>query len=363
MKNFITLLFAMALLLPAAGCKDTKAGPYKPIRPVKAIRLDPSGAGKLWTFAGTAEDALESHLSFRVSGKIIRFPGDQIGRQFKTGQTVAQLDPTDYELELRQAQANLEQVRANFIRSKADVKRIRQLFERKVISKSELDQAEADFKSFEAQLSAAAKKLDIARKHLSYTTLPAPFDGWIGSVSVNVHQNVSAGQTVATLTAGRQMKMYVSVPDTLIAMVTEGDKVTVSFDALPDRSMTGRVTEISMGALGGSSYPVKVHLDNKDQAIRSGMTGHVTFLGQGKDTRIVIPPAALRSDPDGTRSVWVVDESDSTVHARVVDPGPLTPYGIEIRNGLESGDVLVIRGVHALSEGLKVRLLPHDLEG
>lgn len=363
MNRFIipALLFALLLLQACDQAPETQEAPA---RPVKTTTVNESAIGKQWTFSGTAEDALETDLSFRVGGKIIAFPGDQIGRKFAEGDVIARLDPADYELELRQARANLEQVRANYVRSKADMERNEQLFERGVISRGELDQIEADFKSYDAQLKASSKQLDIARKHLSYTVLHAPFDGWIGSVDANVHQNVSSGQAVVSFNAGRQMKMIIAVPDLLITQVHEGDSVDVIFDALPGRTFQGKVMEVGVNSKQGSSYPVKVYLDNEEKLLRSGMSGHVNFTNHtDKNACYYIPAIAVTGNPNGVRSVWVVDKKTSTVTSRQVTVGQLTAMGLEIVDGLKPGEEIVIRGVSRLKEGLKVRLMKNGSEG
>ncbi|HKI81263.1 MAG TPA: efflux RND transporter periplasmic adaptor subunit [Pseudodesulfovibrio sp.] len=363
MNRFRSLAVLLCLTLLAACDRSPEPVP-EPVRPVKTTRAVRADSSKMWSFAGTAEDALATRLSFRVGGKIIEFPGNQIGRKFSKGQVIARLDPSDYELERRQAQANLEQVRAKYVRAKADMKRNSRLFESRVISRGELDQVEADFKSFEAQLSASSKQLDIARKRLGYTTLNAPFDGWIGEVEADVHQNVSAGQAIATYNAGRQMKMYISVPDTLISQVKEGDEVAVVFDALPGRTMQGKVEEIAVESGSGSTYPVKVYLDNADRTLRSGMSGHVNFIGLGQaGAAFYLPPAAVIGEPDGAHAVWVVNPETSTVTRRDVAVGQLTPSGLEVLGGVDEGDIIVIRGVHSLEEGRKVRLINNGSEG
>lgn len=363
MKKFTPFMILLALLLLQA-CNQAPAKVEVPIRPVKTVVVDPCGDGRQWTFAGTAEDALETDLSFRVGGKIVTFPGDQIGRKFSKGDVIAQLDPADYDLELRQAKANLEQIRANYVRAKADLQRNSQLFERNVISRGELDQIEADFKSYEAQLSASAKMLDIARKHLLYTTLRAPFDGWIGSVTTNIHQNVNPGQAVVSFNAGRQMKMYIAVPDMLISQVHEGNEVEVRFDALPGHIMKGKVMEVSVDSTVGSTYPVKVYLDNTEKLLRSGMSGHVNFLaqGSGKDA-YYLPSVAIVGEANGARAIWVVDRETSTVSRREVKVGKLAVQGIEILEGVQPGDMVVVRGVHRLKDGLKVRYNKTEAEG
>jgi len=363
MKRIIPFILLLSLLALQA-CNDAPAEVMAPIRPVKTVVINAKGLGQLWTFSGTAEDALETDLSFRVAGKIISFPGDQIGRKFSKGDIIARLDPSDYELELRQADANYEQVNANFIRAKADLRRNTKLFNSNVISRGELDQIEADFKSYEAQLSASSKQKDIASKHLTYTTLRAPFNGWIGRVETNIHQNVSGGQSVVSFNAGRQMKMHIGIPDTLIYQVSEGDEVEVRFDALPGKEMMGKVVEVGQDSVSGATYPVKVYLENKNKLIRGGMTGHVSFVGQvsGK-VSYSLPAVAVVGKADGSRSIWVVDTKTSTVSSRKVTVGNLSAYGIEILDGVQPGDVVVVRGVHRLKEGLHVRINKTEAEG
>ena len=363
MKRYILFTTLLTLLL-MQGCSQAPAEVEAPIRPVKTFTVGATNQGKQWTFSGTAEDALATDLSFRVGGKIVAFPGDQIGRKFAKGDVIANLDPSDYELEYSQAKASMEQVRANYTRAKADLQRNSQLFERYVISLGELDQIHADVKSYEAHRGASSKQLDIARKRMGYTTLRAPFDGWIGRVETNIHQNVNSGEGVVSFNAGQQMKMYIAIPDVLISQVTEGDEVEVRFDALPGRTTTGEVTEVSIDSTSGSTYPVKIYLQNADKLVRSGMSGHVNFLGQtnGKAS-YSLPSEAIIGKADGTRTIWLIDPETSTVRSQPVTVGQLSVHGIRIVDGVKPGDIVVTRGVHKLKEGLKVRYNANEAKG
>jgi RND family efflux transporter MFP subunit len=140
--------------------------------------------------------------------------------------------------------------------------------------------------------------------------------------------------------------------------------VAVVFDALPGRTMQGKVEEIGVESGTGSTYPVKVYLDNADRTVRSGMSGHVNFTGLGRaGAAFYLPPVAVVGEPDGSHAVWVVDPKTSTVTRRAVTVGQLTPSGLEILDGIGEGDVIVIRGVHSLEEGRKVRLVNNGAEG
>jgi multidrug efflux pump subunit AcrA (membrane-fusion protein) len=128
--------------------------------------------------------------------------------------------------------------------------------------------------------------------------------------------------------------------------------------------MQGKVEEIGVESGTGSTYPVKVYLDNADRTLRSGMSGHVSFTGLGHaGAAFYLPPAAVVGEPDGSHAIWVVDPKTSTVTRRDVTVGPLTPGGLEITGGVNEGDVVVTRGVHSLEEGRKVRLIHNGAEG
>lgn len=354
----LLLVFLVLAAMFVTGCKDESKSIAEVVRPVKTMTVAGFGDGKQWSFTGTAEDALESVQSFRVSGKLIYFPGDQIGKKFREGEVIAKLDPSDYELEVRQREAQLEQIRANFVRATADVKRIRELYERRVVSKSELDQSVADFKSFKANRNAAEKQLDIARKQLRYTVLKAPFSGWVSRTMVKIHQNVQSGQGIVALNAGKQMKMTISIPDTLISSIEDGEKVEVTFDALPGKKFEGKIMEVGVGTDSGSTYPVKVYLDNSQKLVRSGMPGNVSLLNEfdSQKTVVYVEPFSVVGETDGSHTVWIVDPQKSTVSRRKVKVGDLTPKGLEIIEGVSPGDIVVTRGVHSLKEGMKVRL-------
>jgi len=134
----------------------------------------------------------------------------------------------------------------------------------------------------EAQVVQAQAALDAAKAALSKATLTAPFAGTVGAVYVHEGEMVTPGQPIITLGDLSTLRVETTDLDEIdVARVAVGQRVTVTFDALPERVLTGHVTRISPMAepgAGGVNYTVIVVLDEIDPAIRWGMTAFVDIV-------------------------------------------------------------------------------------
>ncbi|WP_027184603.1 efflux RND transporter periplasmic adaptor subunit [Desulfovibrio inopinatus] len=350
------VVIAACLLSGLSGCHDVVVEQPKIVRPVKVMMVSQGDGALERTFSGTSQDAMDSDLSFQVGGRII-FMQAKVGQQVSVDEVLARLDPVDFELQEKQAKAQLEQARAEFIKAQADVSRIRVLYEKAVVSKSELDAAEAVYKTTGALLDAANQRFDIAKQNLNYTVLHAPFDGIVSDAPLEVHQVVNAGQTIVSLKADQQLEVVVGIPDVLIADIYRGEQVVVTFDALPGASLSGIVTEVGVDAGSSTTYPVTITLTERPVRARSGMAARVTFVLGKKKGKPIVPAVAVVGNPDTTTHVFTVDPETAIIHKKMVTLGPITKHGLTIDSGLIPGEILVIRGVHSVEEGMKVRIL------
>ncbi len=351
-----TALAAGAAML-LAGCRGREAAAPPVVRPVVTVTVQEPGGVRRRSFSGAARAPIETILSFRVGGEVAELPA-KIGMPVHAGDVVARLDPTDYELQVRQLEAQLSQAAAQLEQASSEYERIRQLYEASSVSRSDLEAARAAYESAQAQKKAVEESLQLARQQLSYCVLHSPVDGRIASVEVEVHQTVQAGQPIAAVAAEGRMEMEVGLPEALISQVKVGDSAEVRFDAVPDRVLAARVTEVGVAPNESGVYPVRLTLAEYDPRIRPGMLGEATLLFRApKGGRVIVPPVAVAKDPLGGNYVWVVDTNSLTVTRRDVEVGELLSEGLEIIRGLQPGERVVIRGVHRLSEGMKVRLL------
>lgn len=349
----------LMVILMIISCKEEKEAP-EVLRPVRYQKVFSTGGGRTRTFSGVAQAGLESRLSFKVPGTIQKLHV-KVGDRVSVGQLIAELDPTDYELQAQQAQASLESAKAQERNMQANYDRVRQLYENRNASRNDLDAARAAYESASAQVKALEKQLELVQTQLSYTKLKAPVSGSIASVDIEVNENVDAGKTVVQFSSRTNIEVLVTVPEILISKVREGQEVNVAFDAMPEETFPARVTEVGVASTGfATAYPVKVRLEEAGEDVRPGMAAEVAFnFGEeaGRE-RLMVPSVAVGEDRAG-RFVYVVEPSEEAgvgvVHRKPVVIGDLTDEGIEIFEGLADGDRVVTAGVSRLTDGQRVK--------
>ena len=158
-----------------------------------------------------------------------------------------------------------------------------------------------------------------------------------------------------------ELEVEVAIPEVLIARVREGARVTVTFDALPDRSFAAVVTEVGVTTGGlATTFPVNVRLDRTVEGLRPGMAAEVAFRFESTDQRerVIVPLVAVGEDRDG-RFVFVVQRVDSitgVVLRRPVIVGELADEGFEILEGLLDEELVVTAGISRIADSMRVSL-------
>jgi RND family efflux transporter MFP subunit len=330
------------------------------IRPVRYREVMARSGGRERTFTGAAKAGVEAKISFRVGGTIQELELN-VGDRVRPGDLIARLDPRDYELQVEDAEASLAQARAQAVRAQADFARSRGLYERDNASQADYDAARAARDSAEANVRSIEKKLETARLQLSYTTLRSPIDGAVAQTPVEVNENVQPGTPVVILNAGARPEVEVGIPEVLIRDIQQGAPATARFDAIPNRRFTGHITEVGVSATPGmTTYPVTVELSQLDSRLLPGMAGEVTFYfgDDGSAARYVVPSHAVVQDRDGRFLFVVSGEADGlgVVERRAVVTGRLIGSGLEVLEGLQGGEKVVVTGANRVQDGQQVRV-------
>lgn len=350
----------LGLLAATLGCAAEPVEPEVVVRPVRYQQVTPAGQQLERTFSGVARASVESTLSFRVAGTIDRV-AVKIGDRVRRGQLIASVDPTDYEIQLSESEAALRQAEAQARNAMADLERVRALYENSNASADDLDAARATADSMEAQVESVGKRLDLARRQLAFTRLTAPVDGAVAERSVEVNENVRAGQAIVRLSSGSAPEVGLAIPEQLITQVETGSSVQVTFDAIPGRRFAAVVSEVGVASTGtATTFPATVRLEEDEADVRPGMAAEVTFefsTGNGSD-RYLLPPQAVGEDRQG-RFVFVAERQQDdlgVVQRRPVQVGELLDEGLEVLGGLRAGELVVTAGVSRLEDGQQVRL-------
>lgn len=155
-----------------------------------------------------------------------------------------------------------------------------------------------DIRAAENAVKQAEISLQQARLKLAAYTLVAPFDGTVARLSLQVGQMVNASTQAGLLSVPDSYDITADMSEVDVARVKVGQEVNITLDALPDRTFKGRVTKVA--AVGTSvqgvvNYPVTIHLEQADPAIKPGMTANASIIVDRRDDVLLVPSRAIRS--------------------------------------------------------------------
>ena len=345
------------------SCADEETTKEPLIRSVRTVVVRNGGAGQARTLSGSVRAGTESRMSFQVAGKVQKLHV-RVGQVLKEGELIAELDPTDFDLQLKEAQASAAQARSQFKTASASYERVQALYEHQNASRQDLDNARTQTDSARSALSAISQTVKRLKRQLGYAKLHSPGAGTVTALSVEVNEVVSPGQVVAVVQVGQQLEVAVDVPESLINQIKRADAVEVLVGSKKTK-LTGTVYEIGAPGQGATVFPVTVRLKDFDETVRSGMAAKVTFQPRTTSTKVgapVLPLTAVGEDREG-RFVYIVEQESeglATVQRKPVDLGEILPSGVEVVSGVSSGDVVVTAGVSRIHQGLTVRWSPAE---
>ena len=178
---------------------------------------------------------------------------------------------------------------------------------------------------------------------------------------VEIDENVTTGQLIATLNSGKEMEITLGIPESVINGVKSGMDVSVDFSSISNEKFKATVTEVSPGVdANTATYPVRVTLNDPSEKIKSGMTANVTFdFGDQKmnNKTLVVPANAVGEDNNG-RFVFLIEGEgeNAKVKKQKITIGTLTPEGFEVKSGLTVGQKIATAGLQTLLNGQEVKL-------
>ena len=306
------LLF-MAVLL--AACSKSEPPP-EPVRPVLSVRVQALNEETLGRFAGSIQARYESNTGFRVGGRIASRNVD-VGAEVEKGTLLATLDPSDQQNQLRSAQGDLAQVRAQLINAQANARRQQALFDRGVGAQAQLDIANTDLKTTQASLEQAQAAVNQSKDQLGYTQLRADHKAVVTAWNAEAGQVVTAGQQVVTLAQPDIKEAVIDLPDTLVDQIPRDVVFLVAAQLDPSINATATLREIEPQAQSATrTRRARLTLADTPSGLRLGTAISVT-LSSAIKPRIELPATAIQ-DVDGQSRVWVIDTQSKTVSPRDV---------------------------------------------
>lgn len=360
LRPFAGLVLLAGVGLGVSACTEAKTETATEIvRPVKVVEIANADATRKLDYSGTVKARTEMNLGFRVAGKIIERHVD-IGDRVKPGDLLARIDPTDYELAVKTADANLAAAERQVETAGFTMKRAQQLFAKKFSPQAELDTATLAYQQAVATRDAALSSRRQAANQVGYAELRADQGGIVTSIGADRGQVVAIGTPVVTVAVDGEKEIQISVPESDISHFRPGQSVAVGFWTDDRLRLDGKVRELSGSADPLSrTFSVRVSLPD-DPRILLGMTATVVATIATERPLISVPLEAL-AEKEGRKIVWVVDRDQATVHAREVEVTDFGPDGVRVASGLQPRDLVVAAGTQFMAENLKVKLPEGEL--
>ncbi len=336
--------FLAGLLTVACGSKNETVETAVPMVNIDTLRA--VGGGATLKYPGRVKAADEVNLSFKVNGRIQRICVKE-GEYVRSGQLVAIIDPTDYEVQLRATEAEHAQIIA-------EADRVIKLHEEGATTDNDYDRAVFGKQQIDA-------KLKNHRDQLSYTRLIAPVSGYIQSKLFTGGEVVSAGMPVLTMLSGGTPEVEINLSATDYMNRSNFHGYTCQFDIFPGRVFRLSPVSTMPKANANQLYTMRLSLQaqGKDMPM-PGMNTTVTISQDADGTnQLMLPTGGVLRGNDGRTTIFIYDTGKQTIRQHDVSVVRLLAGGqcIVSGEGLNDGDLVVASGTHHISDGQKVKPL------
>lgn len=267
------------------------------------------------------------------------------GQKVEKGQLLVRLDDTKLAAMLAQAEANFKLSEANFARSK-------QLFSEQLISQQEFDQNAAAFQANQANL-------DSTRRYLRDARIVAPFEGVVSSRLVSPGQIITKNSIISWLIDYDPVKVEFHVPEKFLGQVKEKQLIEVTVEAFPNETFHGEVFFVSPYVdPTNRTAQIKAYIPNKDLRLKPGMFASLNLTLVVREKSTVIPEAAITQILTNSQAMVIAVDSNGTAQLRKIKTGVRLVGAIEVLEGLQPGEKVIVEGLQKVVPGAPVRIAP-----
>ena len=362
-KKVIFALFCVVLMAGGVyiGLKYRPAEQVqKPLPQVDVVRLKKSEVYPELSFVAKTESQDKVSLRARVTGFLQE-------RLFNEGDVVSKDQPlfvieqVNFEANVRSAQANYDKALAAEKNATLQYESTKKLYKSKDVSKSKLDEVEANYTSAKSSVNQMKAMLDLAQKDLEYTVIKAPMDGKIGESTFSVGELIGPSSGVlAVVVKINPMDVVFSVSENQLSQLRREmpdlEQVQAQFvfsdDQVYDELGTVDFTDVALDEQM-NTLKMKATFENPKNQLISGQYGRVVLKGKTPVQRLLVPQKSVQRN--ASQEFVLVVKPDNTIEKRTVQTGMEFPdYKVEILDGLADGEVVVVEGFQKVAPGAKV---------
>jgi RND family efflux transporter MFP subunit len=345
--HLVYMAASLCLWLLLSGCADDQEPAQVPSRvafvePLQRIDKGPEAL----RFSGVVESVTTTQLAFQVPGRVERILVDE-GSPVKNGQPVAKLDRTDYELQLREAEARLRQLEADLTRKRA-------LLAEGILSPAAIE-------PLQANVVAARVARDSALRNIKHSTLTSPFDGVVARRLVEPDMVVATGSPILELQNNQHIDVTVDLPETAALSIPLNDTLQAEGTLIiADLTLPLTYKEHSTQPREGSrTYRLTLRGEqptNYNLLPGMAMRVHLQRPAAPRDDtqpRFRLPLNAVQTAPNGSHYVWLAVDNHAQRH-------DLKLERIEDDHAVVSGELnddmlVVVAGGSKLSENQPIK--------
>lgn len=312
--------------------------------PVEAETVTPQRVAREIIAVGSLSSDESVTLASEIPGRISHISFRE-GQPVAAGALLFRLDDSVY-------QAEREQARASLSLSERNHERALELFERKLVSARERDEAAA-------KLAVDRATLALAEARLAKTRITAPFAGVVGLRQVSPGDYINPGQALAPLEALSVLKANFRLSESALSRIKVGQILNLEVDAYPGEVFPGKVYAIDpVLAEATRSIGVRARVPNEHGRLRPGLFARVKLVISEKLDAIMVPEQAIV--PQGEKLlVYVIEDGKAAI--RPVTTGLRTGGRVEILSGVQPGDIVITAGVQKIGPGapvMAINLMP-----
>ncbi|MFC6269677.1 efflux RND transporter periplasmic adaptor subunit [Frigoriflavimonas asaccharolytica] len=334
----------------------------------QTIVVKKANVTKMVTATGTIQPITQVEVGTQVSGVVEKIYVDY-NSEVKQGQLIAELDKTNLQAAVTQAQAAYDNAVTQSNYTKTIYNRQQSLYKSQVISRSDMEQSMYEYQTAQGLVTQRLSDLQSTRTNLSYANIYSPINGVVLSKAIDEGQTVAASLSTPTLfTIAKdleQMQVEANVDEADIGEVKQGQRVTFTVDAYLGETFEGVVTQVRLNPTVTSNvvtYTVVVKADNPDLKLKPGLTATISIYTLELTDVLTVEAKAISFEPEaatfalynkqhnlednsktakaGESTLWVMDKNGA-ITAKNVKVGSSDGVNVQILSGVAEGEKLV----------------------
>lgn len=362
MKRIYQYYFLATLLFTVAGVtgcsKPAVDQAATPVAEVTVTQVKRGDIAEIMRITGTiaALPNQDVKIPAQVAGRVTDMRVAE-GDRVNAGQLLAKIDDTTYREQLIQAAATEAQARANLENAKLNHARSEDLFKRGIASRKEAEDTRTQENVAQATVAQAAAAGAAARLQVSRTNIHSPISGMVVKRFVNVGEQVdgTAAQPVVEVANYNEVELLANLPAPYMGKIRVGQSLTISSDAFPGKTFTGRVVAISPAVDPATNAGlVRIRFANPGGLLRLGMVLTAQAPVDKHTGALIVPPQSVYRDEQGTPHVYKV--SGDNAEAVSASQGIQNQDAVELLSGVQEGDTVIVTGGYGLPDKAKVRV-------